>query len=265
MPASDGGVRIGLIGDYDARVTAHQAIPRALDLAAAATGIAVEVEWLPTELIGDTAPLDRFDGLWCVPATPYRSEEGALAAIRFAREAPRPFLGTCGGFQHAVLEYARSVLGWSDAAHAENSRDAAQAGAPPVAARQVVSPLACSLVEVSDEVRFVEGSLLARAYGSSSSREGYHCRYGMNPSFERQLTAGPLRGAATDATGEIRGIELDGHPFFVATLFQPERAALRGDSPPLVEAFVRAAREWRRRGVTSHHTGPTNHPGGPAS
>jgi len=60
-----------------------------------------------------------FDGFWCVPASPYRDIDGALRAIRFAREQRRPFLGTCGGFQHAVLEYARNVLGWADAEHGE--------------------------------------------------------------------------------------------------------------------------------------------------
>lgn len=224
-------IRIGLIGDYDAAVPAHQAIPVALQLAGHALALTVEFEWVPTEQIVNPARVAGFNGLWCVPASPYRSMEGALLAITFARENGRPFLGTCGGFQHAAVEYARNVLGWDDAEHAETA---------PGAGRTVIGPLACALVEATDVVHFRPGSRIAAAYGRGESTEGYRCRYGLNPEFQATLVSGPLRAGAHDATGEIRAVELDGHPFFVATLFQPERAALKGQIPPLVVEFVRA-------------------------
>lgn len=224
--------RIGLVGDYDAAVPAHQAIPRALALAEKALKSPIEFRWLPTDTIDSDARLMPFDALWCVPASPYKSMEGALRAIRFAREQPRPFLGTCGGFQHAVVEYARDVLGWADADHAESSPDAV---------RPVITPLSCSLVEVADTVQLRPGSRIAAAYGATEAVEGYRCRYGLNPAFRETLVSGPLRVSAEDAAGDVRALELDGHPFFVATLFQPERAALKGRLPPLVQAFARAA------------------------
>jgi CTP synthase (UTP-ammonia lyase) len=224
--------RIALVGDYDAGVPAHQAIPRALALAEEALKAPLAFRWLPTETIDSDALLAPFDGLWCVPASPYRSMDGALRAIRFARTQPRPFLGTCGGFQHAVVEYARGVLGWADADHAESSPDAV---------RPVIAPLACALVEVTDRVRLRAGSRIAIAYGANEAVEGYRCRYGLNPAFRGALGSGPLRVAAEDDAGEVRALELDGHPFFVATLFQPERAALKGRLPPLVAAFARVA------------------------
>jgi CTP synthase (UTP-ammonia lyase) len=224
--------RIGLIGDFNATVPAHQAIPVALRLAGDALALAVDSEWIPTEDIRDEARVSSFDGLWCVPASPYRSMDGALRAIRFAREFARPFLGTCGGFQHAIIEYARNVLGWTDAEHAETT---------PSAARAVIAPLACALVETRASVRLRPGSRIAAAYGSAEATEGYRCRYGLNPEFQAALVSGPLRIGAQDATGEVRAVELDGHPFFVATLFQPERAALEGHLPPIVAAFVRSA------------------------
>lgn len=230
-------IRVGLIGDYDPDVPAHQAIPRALALAAAAAGVGAAHEWVPTEEITAHARVAGYDTLWCVPASPYRSTDGALRAIRFAREQGRPFLGTCGGFQHAVLEYARSVLGWADAEHGETAPDAT---------RLVVAPLACALVEAQGGVRFRPESRLRAAYGTDEAREGYRCRYGLNPEFRDALTAGPLRVAAEDEDGEVRAVELDGHPFFVATLFQPERAALRDETPPIVAAFLRAAADLPR-------------------
>jgi CTP synthase (UTP-ammonia lyase) len=224
-------ILIGLIGDYDATVPAHQAIPIALQLAAESAAIEVKRQWVPTEEVQSVACVSAFDGLWCVPASPYRNIEGALLAIQYARESGRPFLGTCAGFQHAVIEYARNVLGWADAEHAETAPDAV---------RLVISLLECALVEATGTVRFFPNSRIAKAYGIGEATEGYRCRYGLNPVFQAMLVSGPLRAVAGDATGEVRAVELDDHPFFVATLFQPERMALKGQLPPLVAAFVQA-------------------------
>ena len=85
---------------------------------------------------------------------------------------------------------------------------------------------------------------MAAAYGASEAAEGYHCSYGLNPAFEAELTHGTLRVSARDTAGEVRAVELEGHPFLVATLFQPERAALAGRVPPVAAAFVGAVARW---------------------
>lgn len=224
-------ITVGLIGDYCQSVPAHQAIPHALKLAADALHMEVGFEWVPTDEVTAISRISRFDGLWCVPASPYRSMDGALLAIRHARESNLPFLGTCGGFQHAVIEYARNVLGWADAEHAETA---------PSAARAVISALQCALIEATVPVRLFPGTRIASAYGVNETIEGYRCSYGLNPEFQAELVAGPLRAAADDETGEVRAVELGGHSFFVATLFQPERAALKGQLSPLVVSFVSA-------------------------
>lgn len=226
-------IRIALIGDYNEAVIAHRAIP--LALAAAARDIRAEVhaDWIHTSAIADAKQqLESYGGIWCVPASPYGNTDGALAAIRYARESGRPFLGTCGGFQHALLEYAQSVWGIDTPAHAETDPDASD---------PVIAPLACSLVNVADTLHFVSGSRLAQIYGSNSASEEYQCRYGLSPRYEARLKDGPLRVAARDSDGSVRGVELDGHPFFMATLFQPERAALQGRTPPVALTLVKAA------------------------
>ena len=219
--------KIALVGDYNEAALAHRAIPEALRLVGKVEGV-----WVPTDSIRD-APVDlaHYDALWVVPASPYKNMEGALDAIRFARESGMPFLGTCGGFQHAVIEYARNVLGWANADHAETN---------PSAAQLVVAPLTCSMVERQRVIHITPNSQLAAAYGESSIVEGYHCSYGLNPAFESRLFAQGLKATAHDEAGEVRAIELPGHPFFVATLFQPERRALQGEAPPLVKAFCQA-------------------------
>jgi CTP synthase (UTP-ammonia lyase) len=90
------------------------------------------------------------------------------------------------------------------------------------------------------------GSRLREIYGAESAREGYHCNYGVSEIHRVALERAGLRFTAFDERGEIRAAELPRsvHPFFIGTLFQPERAALRGETPPLVRAFVQAAREF---------------------
>jgi CTP synthase (UTP-ammonia lyase) len=232
-------VRIGLVGDYSADVPAHRAIPRALALAGAAGGVEVAPEWLATDAVDvrDRKALRAFDAIWCVPASPYASMQGALHAIRTAREEGIPFLGTCGGFQHALIEYARNVLGLLEADHAESN---------PQAARALVAPLACALVDARGTIRFAPGSRLAAIYGAPAAVEGYRCSYGLNPAYRTRLEDGRLRVVATDDDGDARAVELGGHPFFFATLYQPERSALAGDDAhPLITAFVRAAASFR--------------------
>ena len=227
-------VRIALIGDYNPEVAAHVAIPRALKLAANGSVRAVEPAWMATPLFTTQSEerLSPFDAIWCVPNSPYASMEGALCAIRFARESGRPFLGTCGGFQHAVIEYARNVLGFHEADHAESN---------PATALPLISPLACSLARGKGAIRLVPNSQLARIYGRTEIAENYHCNFGLNPRFESMLNDGRLNVSGRDENGEVRAVELAGHSFFIATLFQPEQSAFAGVEHPLICSFVRAA------------------------
>jgi CTP synthase (UTP-ammonia lyase) len=225
-------LRIGLIGDRDSRVTAHWAIPLALQQSLLPHSGTLRVDWLDTPRLAQGLDLQAYSGFWCIPGSPYLDTEGALRAITFARENQVPFLGTCGGFQHALLERARHVLGWSDAAHAEMD---------PEATRAVVHALPCSLVEVSETISLPPGSHLAAIYGLPEIREGYRCSYGVNPDFQEALFGGSLRACAHGEDGSIRALEATDHPFFLATLFQPERKALAGIAVPLAEALLSAA------------------------
>ena len=226
-------VRVGLIGDYDPAVIAHQAIPQALALAGAAAGCAVELDWIPTLAVTWETEyrLGDYAGLWCVPASPYASIDGALRAIQWAREQGLPFLGTCGGFQHTLIEYARNVLGFVAAAHAETDPDAALL---------FVTPLTCALRGVRGPVHLLAGSRSAQLYGQATVEEEYNCGFGLNPAYRAQLATGPLRITAVDEDGDARIVELAGHPFFLATLFQPERSAFNGRVHPLILGYVQA-------------------------
>jgi CTP synthase (UTP-ammonia lyase) len=225
---------IAIVGDYDESITAHQANPLALAAAGHAPG-----EWIHTSKLGSDVPsqLERYDAVWVVPGSPYANTAGALAAIEFARTSGRPFLGTCGGFQHAMMEYARGVWSVAHPAHAETDPDADD---------PVIAPLVCSLVEARESIDFEPDSALRRIYGKETATEEYRCRFGLSRRYAERLRHGDLRVAARDERDDVVGVELAGHPFFIAVLFQPERAGLRGEASPLVSAFVQAALSYRR-------------------
>jgi len=230
-------LHVGLIGDYDPSSikTAHTITLKALTLAANDLSCAVELQWLPTpSLEQDTAQkLAGYQVLWAVPNTPYASMEGALKGIRFAREHAVPFLGTCGGFQHMLIEYARNVLGLSDADHAESN---------PGAATLAVTPLTCSMNELSETFFLTPGSRVATIYGKSEVVEQYGiCNYGLNVMLRSGFEQRGLRVSGVDGNGEVRIMELDKHPFFVGTLFQPQRSAFKEIVHPVIKALLQAA------------------------
>jgi len=236
--------RILVVGDRDPAMYTHRAIDDALEHLVG-TGRTFRATWLHTNDVTDPA-LTEADGVWLAPKSPYASTSGALAAIRFARERRVPFLGICGGFQHTVLEFVRNVLGDVDAAHAETQPDA------PLLA---ITPLECSLVGKAGVIFFEPDSLIAVRYGRWRAVERYHCNYGVNEAYVARLGEHGLRVVGRDDKGEVRAMEMPDHPFFIATLFQPQLASTPQDPAPLVRAFVDAASAYGAQRVG--HSGAT--------
>ncbi|WP_406043778.1 hypothetical protein OG799_05625 [Micromonospora sp. NBC_00898] len=228
--------RLALVADRSPAVRSHTRLPALLAALRDRHAVDLDAYWIPTEEVA-ASRLDDFDGIWLLPGSPYRSEEGALAAVRTARTGGIPFLATCAGFQHTLLEYARAVCGLSGVAHAENAAGAAEL---------LIEPLSCALRGHEGAVRFTAGSLAQRVTGVERSVERYQCGYGLNHRYLDPLVAHGLRFTGHDDEGEVRVAELPDHPFFLATLFQPELAG-DGDEPhPMVRAFAEATAARRR-------------------
>jgi CTP synthase (UTP-ammonia lyase) len=130
-----------------------------------------------------------------------------------------------------VLEYARNVLHYSDAQHAEYD---------PYASMLFITQLACSLAGREMTLQFVAGSMVAKIYGALSAKEEYYCNFGVDPGKVQLLTSGALRVSGSDSEGEIRVIELPEHPFFVGTLYVPQTRSTQATPHPLVNAFLTA-------------------------
>ncbi|ANN21240.1 hypothetical protein SD37_40465 [Amycolatopsis orientalis] len=233
--------RVALVGDRSDGVRSHVRIPKLFERLAERDGLELDAYWIPTDAVGD---LTGFDAVWLVPGSPYRSEAGAVDTVRAARENGVPFLGTCAGFQHALLEFARNVCGLGGIGHAENAPDADE---------RLIVPLACSLVGHEGAVDVTPGTLAARILGAERSVERYHCSYGLDSRHLETLVAHGLVFSGFDGDGDARIVELPDHPFFLATLFQPELAGDGTRPHPVVQAFARAAVAHANLSIHSGH------------
>jgi CTP synthase (UTP-ammonia lyase) len=221
--------RIGIIGDFNAKNATHLGTNDGIQHAADELGKPFETVWLPTD---QPQKFGKFQGLICSPGSRYKSLEGAVAGIRYARENNVPFIGTCGGFQHLVIEYARKVMGFQDAAHAESD---------PYASCLFITPLSCSLAGKMMEVDIKPGSKAAKACAAIRSIEAFYCNFGLNPEYQAQLEKAGMEITGTDQNNEARIVELASHKFFMGTLFVPQARSLPGKPHPLILDFCRVS------------------------
>jgi CTP synthase (UTP-ammonia lyase) len=173
-----------------------------------------------------------------------------LKGIEFARRRNWPFLGTCGGFQYALIEFARNVLGIADADSAENNS---------ASKNIVIYPVACAVPDAKGgapklsgavpEIRLRPGSYLQSFYGKDKDvvTEEFFCNFEVNPEYEWATMEAGFPVVARGAKGEIRAVESPAHQFFVATLFQPQLSSTDKKPHPVILAFVQAAEHWGKK------------------
>jgi ribosomal protein S18 acetylase RimI-like enzyme len=235
----DDTLKIGVIGDFDGRPS-HIATNEAIRHCARHLGLQQKTQWIATDSLEDISSLNEFDALWCAPGSPYKSAQGAMNAIQFARENNYPFIGTCGGFQHVVIEFARDVL---------EIEEIGQAEFDPYAPNPYISALNCSLAGETRTIYFTKGTRVAREYNIESSDERYNCNFELNDQFKDQMLDYGFAVAGTDENGKIRILELPRNQFFVATLFQPQLSSTSEHPHKLILAYIKSAEEFRKRRV----------------
>jgi CTP synthase (UTP-ammonia lyase) len=235
-------MRIVVLGDRDPRYLTH----RELDVALSLFPEQARVGWTATDDVA-ARHLDDACGVWLVPGSPYRDDAAAYEAIRYCLTTDTPFLGTCAGFQYACIELARSRAGLHTASHAERDPDGDAL---------VVEPLSCTLYGERRLVTPAPGTRLARLCGEEPFLGFHWCGYGLAEQYVSLLTRHGVTVGARSVDAGVEAIELDDHPFFVATAFQPQVGASQtGSLHPVILAFLDAALDARRRSAPDppHH------------
>ncbi len=225
-----------ILGEYDPDSTTHQATDAAIRHSLIGLNAKLTPSWISTETIKE-ADILQAHGLWVAPGSPYKDFPRVLQSIRTARENLVPCLGTCGGFQHMILEYARNVLGFAEAHHAEYGTGAAQL---------FISALSSPVAGKELRVRLEPCSIARKLYGRDEVVERYYCTYGVNPEYSGMFAGRrELVISGQDLNGEIRILEISNHPFFLGTLFVPQTQSKESKPHPLINGFLQAVLQHR--------------------
>lgn len=225
-------MKLAIIGDFDPSFRPHVATNEAIEHVKRYLKIDVQADWIPTASIISNfkSILSDYKGFWIAPGSPYKSMEGALEVIKYARLNDIPTLGTCGGFQHMVIEFARNVLNVKDAEHAEYD---------PYASKLVVTPMSCALSGQKLKINITDKkSLTYKIFNSDTIEEKYYCNFGLNPEYQSDINKNGFKIVGTDFSEEARILELKDHKFFIATLFVPQDNSTFDRPHKLIEKFV---------------------------
>lgn len=227
-------MKLAIIGDYNDTFRPHKATNEAIKHSIEKYNIEIDFEWISTDRIESEFEkiISTYHGFWIAPGSPYKSMTGALKVIRYTRENNIPTIGTCGGFQHMVIEFARNVLGIKDAEHAEYD---------PYSSKLVVNPLSCSLAGQKLEIELIDkSSMTFNIFRTEKINEKYYCNFGLNPAYQNQLDENGFKIVGTDNLKEARILELENHLFFIATLFVPQDNSTEANPHKLVTEFLKA-------------------------
>ena len=239
-------VTIGLVGKYVDLHDAYLSVAEALTHAGIAKDVAVDIKWIDSgELTGEnvSAQLKGLQGIIVPAAFGERGSEGMIQAAHYARVNGIPYFGIGMGLQAAAIEFARNVLFLEGA----NSTEFDENTAHPV----VYSPegavdeagLADSMRLGAYECRLASGTQIAKLYGTDKISERHRNRYEINTAYCEEFNkAGFIPVGIEPKTCMVEAMELEGHPFYIGVLFQPEFKSRPNRAHPLFVGFVEAAK-----------------------
>lgn len=244
-------VNIALVGKYVELQDAYKSILEAFIHAGAANHCKVRVTSIHSEYLDETNVQEKLGGMDAILVAPgfgERGLEGKLVAVRYARENKIPFFGICLGMQMAVLEYARNVMGLSEAASTEVRPNT------PVPIINLMEDQKTTTIKGGTmrlgayDCAVQEGSLAFRIYGKTLISERHRHRYEVNSEYAEQINAaGMITSGRNPDTGLVEIVEIPEHPFFIAVQFHPELKSTPENPQPIFVAFVKAAMDYKAR------------------
>jgi len=238
---------IAIVGKYVALHDAYLSVVEALGHAGFASNTEVKIRWVDAEEVTDKNVdelLGGVDGILVPGGFGDRGIEGKVSAIRYARERLIPFFGICLGMQVAVVEYARSILGFKGA----NSSEINPATTYPVIdllpEQKDIENLGGTMRLGLYPCKLAPGSLAERCYSDELVYERHRHRYEFNNEYRDDIEAAGLKISGTSPDGRlVEIVELPDHPWFLAVQFHPEFTSRPNRPQPLFREFVKASKE----------------------
>ena len=245
-------VTIGLVGKYVELRDAYKSIAESFIHAGASNECKVKVEWIQSETLADehhcADVLRDLDGVLVAPGFGERGIEGKINAVRYVRERGIPFLGICLGMQMAVIEYARHVMGITDAHSTEMEPHTPNPVISMMEAQKAVTDKGGTMRLGAYACTLKRDSMAHRIYGKGQISERHRHRYEFNNDYQEQFERAGLRPVGINPeTGLVEIMELTDHPWFVGVQFHPELKSTVMNPHPLFVQFVRAALTYNQQ------------------
>ncbi len=245
-----GEVNIALVGKYVELQDAYKSIQESFVHAGAANECKVNVITVHSEKINEDNVADLLSGMHGILVAPGFGERGIpgkIAAVRYAREKGIPFFGICLGMQMAVVEFARDVLGFADAASVEVNPQTTHPVIDLMEEQKSTTIKGGTMRLGAYACRLVPGTLASSIYGGQDIiYERHRHRYEFNDAYRKEMEAAGMVVSGTNPdTGLVEIVEIPSHPFFIGTQFHPEFKSTPEQPQPIFTAFVKAAQNYR--------------------
>ncbi|MBN8687820.1 MAG: CTP synthase [Chitinophagales bacterium] len=248
-----GKVTIGLIGKYLELQDAYKSILESFIHAGAINECQVQILNVHSEFITADNVVEKLaglDGLLVAPGFGHRGVEGKIVAVKYARENGLPFFGICLGMQMAAIEFARNVLGLTDAHSTEMDPDTREPVIDLMEEQKKVTAKGGTMRLGSYPCDIKEGSLASRIYGAAQITERHRHRWEFNNTYLEQFEkAGMQASGKNPGTGLVEIIELANHPFFIGVQYHPELKSTVENPQPVFVQFIKAAKEYAEKKV----------------
>ena len=249
-------ITIGLIGKYVELQDSYKSILESFIHAGAENEVRVNIESVHSEYINSDnvdVKLGHLDGILVAPGFGERGIEGKIDAVKYVRENNIPFLGICLGMQMAVIEFARNVLGITDADSTEMNPNTKNPVIDLMEEQKTITDKGGTMRLGAWACDLKRGSKVWEIYKSENIKERHRHRYEFNSDYKGQMEeAGMLAMGLNPDTGLVEIIEIPSHPWFVGVQYHPEYKSTVANPHPLFVAFVKAAlnQNKKNRGVS---------------
>lgn len=247
----EGKVTIALVGKYVALQDAYLSVAEALKHAGYPFMKDIEIRWIDSSEVTDENAESYFhdvDGILVPGGFGFRASEGKISAIKYAREHHIPFFGICLGMQLATVEYARHVVGLTDAHSAELDPNTPYPVIDLLPEQKDIEDLGGTLRLGLYPCTIKEGTLAERIYGEKEIQERHRHRYEFNNEYREKLEAAGMIFSGTSPDGRlVEMVEIEKHPFFLACQFHPEFLSRPNRPQPIFKSFIEAAIQYQSK------------------